>query len=120
LSGPAEYSLRLETCLPLGRATNILLVVKHDKSLFKRPALAMLAHRSPETASGSSMKLVAYLLGIILIVVAVIYFLVPADTLPGFFPGHEAGVTRVHVKHGIVSGIAGVVLLAVGWLIGRR
>ncbi len=45
------------------------------------------------------------LLGVVLLVVAAVYFLVPADQLPGFFPGHEAGVTRVHGKHGVVSGV---------------
>jgi hypothetical protein len=29
-------------------------------------------------------------------------------------------VTRVHVKHGIVSGVAGVVLIAAGLWMGRR
>jgi hypothetical protein len=66
------------------------------------------------------MKLVLTLLGVVLLVVAAVYFLVPADQLPGFFPGHEAGVTRVHYKHGIVSGVAGVVLLAAGVWMGRR
>ena len=66
------------------------------------------------------MKLILMLLGIALIVVAVMYFVMPADALPGFFPGHEAGVTRVHMKHGIVAGVAGVVLLAIGWIMGRR
>lgn len=66
------------------------------------------------------MKLIATLLGVILIVVAIVYFLMPADSLPGFFPGHEAGVTRMHYKHGFLSGAAGVILLAVGWWMGRR
>jgi hypothetical protein len=66
------------------------------------------------------MKLVCTVLGLILIVIAVVYFLVPADSLPGFFPGHEAGVARVHMKHGLVAGAAGVVLLAIGWFMGRR
>ena len=66
------------------------------------------------------MKLVLTFLGVVLLVVAAVYFLVPADQLPGFFPGHQAGVTRVHYKHGIVSGVAGVVLLAVGVWMGRR
>src|SRR5260221_14468748 len=66
------------------------------------------------------MKLVLTLLGVVLLVVAAVYFLVPADQLPGFFPGHEAGVTRVHYKHGIVSGVAGVVLLAASGWMGRR
>lgn len=66
------------------------------------------------------MKLVATVLGIALIVVAAVYLLVPADALPGFFPGHETGLTRIRLKHGLVSGAAGVVLLAVGWWMGRR
>jgi hypothetical protein len=66
------------------------------------------------------MKLVLTLLGVIMLVIAAVYFLMPADQLPGFFPGHEAGVTRVHTKHGIVSGVAGLVLLAAGVWMGRR
>ena len=66
------------------------------------------------------MRLIAIVLGLVLIAVAVMYFTMPADSLPSFFPGHEAGVTRVHMKHGIISGVAGLVLLAVGWFMGRR
>jgi hypothetical protein len=66
------------------------------------------------------MKLLCTVLGLALIVVAVMYFMMPADALPSFFPGHEAGVTRMHYKHGIVSAVVGVVLLAVGWFMGRR
>jgi hypothetical protein len=66
------------------------------------------------------MKLVLTLLGVVLLVVAAVYFLVLADQLPAFFPGHEDGVARMHYKHGIVSGVAGVVLLAAGVWTGRR
>lgn len=66
------------------------------------------------------MKLVLTLLGVVLLVIAAVYFLLPADQLPGFFPGHEAGVTRMHYKHGIVSGVVGVVLLVAGVWMGRR
>jgi len=66
------------------------------------------------------MKAVCIVLGAALIAVAVIYFMVPADSLPGFLPGHEAGVMRVHVKHGIVAGAAGLALMAIAWFMGRR
>ena len=66
------------------------------------------------------MKQLCTVLGIALLVIAGIYFVTPANSLPSFFLGHEAGVTRVHVKHGLVSGAAGVVLMAVGWWLGRR
>jgi hypothetical protein len=29
-------------------------------------------------------------------------------------------VSRIHVKHGVLAAVAGVVLLAVGWFAGRR
>jgi hypothetical protein len=66
------------------------------------------------------MRLWFVLLGLILLAVAGVYFMVPADQLPAFMPGHEAGVTRVHTKHGIVAAAAGVVLIVAGWWLGRR
>jgi hypothetical protein len=66
------------------------------------------------------MKLVLTLLGVVLLVVAAVYFLVPADQLPGFFPGHEDGVARVHMKHGIIAGVIGLVLVGAGTFMGRR
>jgi len=66
------------------------------------------------------MKLVLTLLGVMLLVVAAVYFLVPADQLPGFMPGHEAGATRVHMKHGVASGVVGLILIGAGAFLGRR
>jgi uncharacterized membrane-anchored protein YitT (DUF2179 family) len=66
------------------------------------------------------MKLVLTLLGVVLLVVAAVYFLVPADQLPSFFPGHETGLARIRTKHGIASGAAGLVLLVAGVWMGRR
>ena len=66
------------------------------------------------------MKLILSVLGVVLLVLAGVYFLLPADQLPAFLPGHEAGVMRVHAKHGMVAAVAGVVLLAAGWWMGRR
>ena len=66
------------------------------------------------------MRALCNVVGIILLGVAVIYFILPANQLPTFLPGHEPELARVHVKHGVVSGIAGLVMLAVGWFLGRR
>jgi len=49
------------------------------------------------------------------IVIAVVYLMVPADHLPSFFPGRESGVTRIHTKHGLLSGGLGVLLIVIGW-----
>ena len=66
------------------------------------------------------MKLILTVLGVVLLVVAGVYFVVPADQLPGFFPGHETGVARMHYKHGVAAGVAGVVLIVAGMWMGRR
>ena len=66
------------------------------------------------------MKLILILLGIALIVIGAVYLMVPADSLPSFFPGHETGIARPRMKHGLLSGGIGIVLLAAGWWIGRR
>jgi hypothetical protein len=66
------------------------------------------------------MKTVAYVLGALLIVIAVVYLLVPADSLPSFLPGHEAGLARPRVKHGLAAGALGIILFVVGWVLGRR
>jgi hypothetical protein len=65
-------------------------------------------------------KIILTVLGVVLLVVAGVYFLIPADQLPGFFPGHQAGVTTVHTKHGLAAGVVGVVLLVAGAWMGRR
>jgi hypothetical protein len=66
------------------------------------------------------MRALLYLLGIILIVVAAAYLLIPADALPTFMPGYEAGLMRPRMKHGYAAGCAGIVLFALGWFLGRR
>jgi hypothetical protein len=66
------------------------------------------------------MKVLAFILGAILIIVAAVYLMMPADALPSFFPGHEAGLMRPRIKHGIAAGIVGVMLFVVGWVLGRR
>lgn len=66
------------------------------------------------------MKPVLIVLGLALLVIAAVYLLLPADQLPSFFPGHELGLARIRLKHGLISGAAGVVVLALGWFMGRR
>ena len=65
------------------------------------------------------MRNVAIVLGLLFAVIAVVDWVVPAGSLPGFVPGFEAGATRVHVKHGIVAAVVALVLFAVAWYAGR-
>jgi UDP-N-acetylmuramyl pentapeptide phosphotransferase/UDP-N-acetylglucosamine-1-phosphate transferase len=57
----------------------------------------------------------AVIVGIALIVVAVVYWVEPASSLPGFFPGHQAGSGHHHVKHGIAALVVGLAVLAFAW-----
>ena len=66
------------------------------------------------------MRSLAFLLGAVLIVIAAVYLLLPADSLPSFLPGYEAGLLRPRIKHGVASGVVGVMLFVVGWVLGRR
>ncbi len=66
------------------------------------------------------MRVILSLIGVVLLVIAAVYLLVPADQLPGFFPGHEAGVARVHVKHGVIAGVIGIVCLVLPIVLRRR
>ena len=61
------------------------------------------------------LTIAAVVLGTALIVVAVVYWAEPARSLPGFFPGHEAGSAHHHVKHGIAAFILGLACLAFAW-----
>jgi hypothetical protein len=60
------------------------------------------------------MRLVLSLVGVVLLVAAVMYFLLPAEHLPAFFPGHEDGLGRIRYKHGIVTLVIGFVLIGYG------
>ena len=57
----------------------------------------------------------AVILGIVLIVIGIIYFAEPAKSLPSFFPGHEAGSTHHHAKHGIAAVLVGLACFAFAW-----
>jgi hypothetical protein len=61
------------------------------------------------------LTIAAVVVGIALIVIAVVYWAEPARSLPGFFPGHEAGSDHHHVKHGIAAFVVGLACLAFAW-----
>ena len=55
------------------------------------------------------------LVGVALIVVAIVYWAEPASSLHSFFPGHEAGSSHHHVKHGIAAMFVGLAALVFAW-----
>jgi hypothetical protein len=57
----------------------------------------------------------AVLLGLALLVVAAIYIAEPAGSLPSFFPGHEAGSSHHHAKHGIAALVLALACFVFAW-----
>ena len=57
----------------------------------------------------------AVLAGLVLLVLAVLYFVDSAGALPSFLPGHEAGSSHHHVKHGIAAAILAAGALILAW-----
>jgi hypothetical protein len=57
----------------------------------------------------------AILIGLALLVLAVVYFADSASALPSFIPGHEAGSSHHHVKHGIAAAVLGLGCLIFAW-----
>ncbi len=58
----------------------------------------------------------AIVLGIVLIVIAIVYFVDSASGLPSFFPGHQAATTsHHHVKHGIAALVLALACFAFAW-----
>jgi hypothetical protein len=65
------------------------------------------------------MRMLAYLLAIVCVILAVMYYVMPAGNLPTFMPGYSAGSSHVHHTHAIAAAAAAVVLFVLGWFFGR-
>jgi uncharacterized membrane protein HdeD (DUF308 family) len=62
-----------------------------------------------------TLAILAVVLGIVLVVIAIVYFAEPAKSLPGFFPGHQAGSAHHHAKHGIAALLVGLACFVYAW-----
>lgn len=60
--------------------------------------------------------LIAAILGLICLILAVMYFILPASALPVFLPGYESAATEHHhYTHGVAALVVGLVLFAFAW-----
>ena len=57
----------------------------------------------------------AIVVGVILVVLAIVYWAEPAKSLPSFIPGHQAGSNHHHVKHGIAAFLVGLACFVFAW-----
>jgi hypothetical protein len=49
------------------------------------------------------------------LLLACVYWFVPAGSLPTFMPGFVEGSTNVHAKHGLVALVLALALLGFAW-----
>ena len=55
------------------------------------------------------------LVGLVLVVIGIVYFVEPAKSLPSIFPGHEARLAARHTKHGILALVLGIGVWIGAW-----
>jgi Na+/H+ antiporter NhaD/arsenite permease-like protein len=72
-------------------------------------------------SSAALRKLVvpAVAVGVLLVVVAIVYFVTPEHSLPSFFPGHASAssseANHHHTKHGIAAVVLALACFAFAW-----
>ena len=61
----------------------------------------------------------AVVLGVVLVIVAIVYFVEPAHSLPSFFPRHVSAssseANHHHSKHGIAAIVVALACFAFAW-----
>jgi hypothetical protein len=62
-----------------------------------------------------TLSVLAVVLGIVFVIVALVYWITPAGSLPSFMPGFIAGSAIIHVKHGLAALIVGALLFVYAW-----
>jgi amino acid permease len=70
-------------------------------------------------AARRAIAAIVVIIGVVAVIVGVIYFVVPAGSLPSFIPGHLAGVTNKHTNRGMAGIVVGVVLVVLALVLGR-
>jgi uncharacterized membrane protein HdeD (DUF308 family) len=66
--------------------------------------------------SNRTLVIVGIIAGIFFVAVGIMYFALPAKSLPlPNFLGHESGSNHHHIKHGIASVLVGIACFVFAW-----
>jgi len=71
---------------------------------------------SSSSVRPTALTWVLLVLGVVCVVVALVYWTQPANSLPTFFPGANAANAAKHTKHGIAALGVGIVLFIGAWM----
>lgn len=59
--------------------------------------------------------IVGVIAGVLCLVLMIVYWTVPAGSLPHYLPGFIAGSAEVHLKHGIAALVVALAAFAFAW-----
>jgi hypothetical protein len=66
-------------------------------------------------SKNTALVVVAVVAGVVLIALSFLYWIEPAGSLPSWLPGHTAGSSHHHVKHGLAAFLVGLACLVFAW-----
>ena len=74
------------------------------------------AHQRGLCGSGDQflMKVLAYVLAVVCVIIAAIYFTLLRESLPIFLPGHMMGADRIYYLHGVAALAGAVAFMLIG------
>jgi len=81
----------------------------------KAPPESTKEHSGQMKSNSRALAALAAIVGVLLVILAVVYWVRTADALPGWLPGHDQGSTHHHVKHGIAAFFVGAACLVYAW-----
>jgi hypothetical protein len=61
-----------------------------------------------------SHEVLAYVLAVVCVIIAAIYFTLPRESLPIFLPGHMMGADRIYYLHGVAALAGAVAFMLIG------
>jgi hypothetical protein len=65
------------------------------------------------------MKMLAYILAVVCVTIAVMYFILPRESLPTFLPGYKLGADKVYYLHGVAALTGAVFFVLIGLSVKR-
>lgn len=60
------------------------------------------------------------IMGLTFIILAFVYWFIPANSLPSFLPGYSPSLTTIHFKHGLASLVIGLLIFAFVWFNSKK
>lgn len=61
------------------------------------------------------LTLAGVVVGLLFLILAVYYWLTPANALPTFLPGYAPDAAKIHYTHGLASLVIGAACLVFAW-----